>query len=58
MFWDISNDATASAESLLLAAYNSWVLDQDMAAIRSRSSLTSEIIVGGDGVIGALPAVL
>jgi chitinase len=58
MFWDISNDATASAESLVLAAYNSWVLDQDMATIRARSALTSEIIVGGDGLIGPLPAAL
>jgi chitinase len=58
MFWDISNDATASAESLVLAAYNSWVLDQDMATIRARSALTSEIILGGDGLIGPLPAAL
>jgi len=55
MFWDVSNDATASSESLVLAAYNSWVLDQDMQAIRARSSLTGETIVGGDGVIAALP---
>ena len=58
MFWDISNDATASVDSLVRAAYHSWVLDQDMATIRSRSTLTSEIIVGGDGVIGTLPAAL
>jgi chitinase len=55
MFWDISNDATASPESLLLAAYNSWVLDESLATIRSRSRLTSEIVVGGDGVVGTLP---
>jgi hypothetical protein len=55
MFWDISNDATTSPESLLLAAYNSWVLDESLATIRSRSRLTGEIIVGGDGVVGTLP---
>jgi chitinase len=55
MFWDISNDATASPESLLLAAYNSWVIDENLATIRARSRLTGEIIVGGDGVVGTLP---
>jgi chitinase len=58
MFWDVSNDATASSESLVLAAYDSWVLDQDMQAIRARSSLTGETIIGGDGVITALPTTL
>jgi chitinase len=55
MFWDITNDAVGSSESLLLAAYASWVLDEDLATIRSRSTLTTEWIVGGDGVIGLLP---
>ncbi len=55
MFWDITNDALDSPESLLSAAYASWVVDDDLATIRSRSSLTGEIIVGGDGVIGTLP---
>jgi hypothetical protein len=55
MFWDISNDATASRESLVLSAYNSWVLVEDVATIRARSTLANELIVGGDGLISALP---
>jgi len=55
MFWDITNDALDSSESLVKAAYDSWVLDEDVATIRARSSLTDEIIVGGDGLIGPLP---
>jgi chitinase len=55
MFWDISNDALDSPESLVHAAYASWVLDEDLATIRSKSRLTGELIVGGDGVISALP---
>ncbi|MFM8292551.1 MAG: glycoside hydrolase family 18 protein, partial [Planctomycetia bacterium] len=58
MFWDISNDATQSPESLVAAAFASWVLDEDLATIRARSQLTGEIIVGGDGVISSLPQVL
>jgi chitinase len=54
MFWDISNDATASPESLLTAAYSSWVIDESFATIRARSRLTGEIIVGGDGLIAPL----
>lgn len=37
------------------AASGSWVSGEDLATIRARSRLTSEIIVGGDGVIGPLP---
>ncbi|MFM7291181.1 MAG: glycosyl hydrolase family 18 protein [Planctomycetia bacterium] len=55
MFWDITNDALDSSESLVNAAYESWVLDEDLATIRSQSSLTGEIVVGGDGAISALP---
>ena len=55
MFWDITNDALDSSESLVKAAYDSWVLDDDFATIRERSSLTNEIVVGGDGSIGPLP---
>ena len=55
MFWDITNDALDSSESLLKAAYDSWVLDEDLATIRERSSLTDETIIGGDGRIGSLP---
>jgi chitinase len=57
MFWDITNDAVGSSESLVKAAYDSMVLDEDLAAIRARSSLTDEIIVGGDGLIGPLPLI-
>jgi hypothetical protein len=51
MFWDISNDATGSPESLITAAYRSWVLGEDLASIRAESSLTGEQIIGGDGMI-------
>ena len=54
-FWDITNDALESSESLVKAAYDSWVLDEDLATIRERSSLTNETIIGGDGVSGPLP---
>ena len=57
MFWDISNDATASPESLVLSAYNSWVLDENLATIRAKSTLARETIVGGDGVISTLPVI-
>ncbi|MFM8436630.1 MAG: glycoside hydrolase family 18 protein, partial [Planctomycetia bacterium] len=55
MFWDITNDALDSPESLVNAAYASWVIDEDLATIRSRSRLTGEIVIGGDGIIKALP---
>ena len=57
MFWDITGDAVGSKESLVSAAFASWVRDDDLATIRSQSSLTNEIIIGGDGVIKALPPV-
>jgi hypothetical protein len=56
MFWDISNDAVNSPESLVKAAYSSWRLRQSLATIRANSSLKGEMIIGGDGVITALPA--
>jgi len=55
MFWDISNDAVGSPEGLVNAAYQSWVLDRDLTEIRGDSSLTGEVVVGGDGAITALP---
>ena len=55
MFWDITNDALDSRESLVGAAYDSWVLDTEWDVIRSRSGLTGEVIVGGDGRIDPLP---
>ncbi len=51
MFWDLTNDATDSSESLLAAAFRSLVLEEDFQSIRSSSSLTDEVIVGGDGEI-------
>ena len=57
MFWDITGDAIDSKESLLSAAFASWVLDDNLATIRARSSLANEIVVGGDGVIRELPPV-
>ncbi|MCW1959417.1 MAG: glycoside hydrolase family 18 protein, partial [Mycobacterium sp.] len=56
MFWDISNDAVTSPESLVKAAYDSWALHQSLATIRAQSTLKGEVIIGGDGAIGALPA--
>ena len=56
MFWDITNDAVGSPDSLVKAAYASWVLGQTMAAIRAGAPLPNEVVVGGDGVIGALPS--
>ena len=55
MFWDITNDAVGSPESLVKAAYDSLVLGRDLATIRSNSALKGEAIVGGDGRITALP---
>jgi GH18 family chitinase len=55
MFWDISNDALDSKESLVRAAYDSWVLDEDLATIRGRSALSGETVLGGDGRITPLP---
>jgi len=46
MFWDLTNDALESRESLVTAAYASWVLGDDLATIRSRSSLTGAARVG------------
>lgn len=56
MFWDLSNDATDSPESLIDAAYRSWVIGDSLESIRGSSSLTNEIIVGGDGIITPLEA--
>ncbi|MFM8496027.1 MAG: glycoside hydrolase family 18 protein, partial [Planctomycetia bacterium] len=55
MFWDITSDALDSKESLVNAAFASWVLDEDLTTIRSKSSLTGETVIGGDGVIAAIP---
>ena len=55
MFWDITNDAVGSPESLVTAAYSSLVLDKSLAAIRGASTLNNEVIIGGDGKITVLP---
>ena len=55
MFWDISNDAVTSPESLVKAAYSSWMLHQNLATVRAQSALKGEVIIGGDGVITPLP---
>lgn len=55
MFWDITGDAIGGSESLVDAAYESWVLGDSLATIRARSKLSAEIVVGGDGVIDLLP---
>ena len=55
MFWDLSNDATGSPDSLISAAFRSMVLEEDVADIQADSSLSDPIVVGGDGEIGPLP---
>ena len=54
MFWDITGDALGTSESLVDAAYESWVLGDSMSTIRARSRLMTEIVIGGDGVIASL----
>jgi GH18 family chitinase len=51
MFWDLTNDATDSPESLIAAAFRSLVLEDDFQSIRESSSLRNEVIIGGDGEI-------
>jgi GH18 family chitinase len=51
MFWDLTNDATDSPESLITAAFRSLVLEDDFQSIRESSSLRNEVIIGGDGEI-------
>jgi hypothetical protein len=55
MFWDLSNDATGSPDSLISAAFRSMVLEEDVAEIKADSSLPDPTIIGGDGEIGPLP---
>lgn len=54
MFWDVPNDAVGTPDSLIKAAYASWVEDQSMAAVRLGSTLPGERVIGGDGVITAI----
>ena len=55
MFWDLSNDATGSPDSLISAAFRSMVLEEDLAEIAADSGLPDPTVIGGDGVIGPLP---
>lgn len=55
MFWDISSDAVGTPNSLVTAAYSSWVLHEGLAAIRA-GTVQGETIVGGDGTITVFPA--
>ena len=55
MFWDLSNDATNSPDSLISAAFRSMVLEEDLADIAADSDLPDPIIMRGDGEIGSLP---
>jgi endoglucanase len=55
MFWDLSNDAIGSRDSLVEAAFRSLVLGDDLAEIAATSSLPEPIVIGGDGAIGPLP---
>ncbi len=55
MFWDITNDAVGSTESLVTAAYSSLVLNKSLAQIRGASTLNNEVVIGGDGRIAVLP---
>ncbi|MFG1427437.1 glycoside hydrolase family 18 protein [Roseixanthobacter glucoisosaccharinicivorans] len=54
MFYDLSGDATGSAESLVKAAYESWVQGKSFADIVSASSLTPDHIIGGNGVLDSV----
>ncbi|MEW6121122.1 MAG: glycosyl hydrolase family 18 protein [Pseudomonadota bacterium] len=54
MFWDLSNDATGSAESLLKAAYDSWVLGKSLEEIADASSLEPDVVVGGNGLLDSI----
>ncbi|MEW6256395.1 MAG: glycosyl hydrolase family 18 protein [Pseudomonadota bacterium] len=54
MFWDLSNDATGSAESLLKAAYDSWVLGKSLEEIADASSLTPDVVLGGNGLLDSI----
>jgi GH18 family chitinase len=55
MFWDLSNDATDSPESLVDAAFRSLLAGEDLETIQEKSSLDDVVVVGGDGVIAPLP---
>lgn len=51
MFWDLSNDATDDAESLLKAASDSWFAGLTFDEIAAGSQLEFEEVYGGDGVV-------
>jgi GH18 family chitinase len=49
MFWDLSNDASGDAESLIEAAADFWLDGRSFAEIASASGLSFDAIVGGNG---------
>ncbi|MFG1421993.1 glycoside hydrolase family 18 protein [Roseixanthobacter liquoris] len=54
MFYDLSGDATGSAESLVKAAYESWVQGKSFSDIANASSLTPDTVIGGNGVLDSV----
>ncbi|MTH96602.1 glycoside hydrolase family 18 protein, partial [Roseibium sp. RKSG952] len=52
-FWDLSND-TDDAESLINAAYESWVEETSFEDIANASQLEFEQVIGGDGEFSSL----
>ncbi|MCO5065500.1 MAG: glycosyl hydrolase family 18 protein [Rhizobiaceae bacterium] len=50
MFWDITGD-TLVADSLIKAAYESFLTGKSVADIIAESSIEPDVIIGGDGVI-------
>ena len=49
MFWDLSSDVAAGPESLIEAAYRSWMLGESFDAIVASSTLRPDVIRGGNG---------
>ncbi|MFG1412615.1 glycoside hydrolase family 18 protein [Xanthobacter sp. VTT E-85241] len=54
MFYDLSGDATGSSESLVKAAYDSWVQGKSFSDIANASSLTPDTVIGGNGVLDSV----
>ncbi|MFG1399037.1 glycoside hydrolase family 18 protein [Roseixanthobacter pseudopolyaromaticivorans] len=54
MFYDLSGDATGNSESLVKAAYESWVQGKSFSDIANASSLTPDHIIGGNGVLDSV----
>ncbi|MGE4373794.1 MAG: glycosyl hydrolase family 18 protein [Xanthobacter sp.] len=54
MFWDLSGDTQDVAESLIQAAYDSWVLGLSFEEVIADSSLTPDVVIGGNGKLDSL----